>query len=150
MSLNDLKTSRPWIGHIDVERALVNSIIVTLVEGYTFAADPGCGVRGFDTVAAVRVGTSKKAVVAAASPPPTPDASIPSVLEKRFDPEGYQWEERGKVHQLNDLSRDDLLQVACQCMAVLERVDSLSFDLNSLTKLWREGEIYPEAAEPST
>ena len=58
-----IKTARTWIKHIDDERSLGNSIIVTLADAFTFADDPGCGVKGFDTVAELRAGTCKSDVV---------------------------------------------------------------------------------------
>ena len=61
--LNALKKSRSWVAHIDDERGEGNSIIVTLANGYDFADDPGCGVKGFDTVVEVRDGTRKSDVV---------------------------------------------------------------------------------------
>lgn len=53
----------PHVMHVDDERDLGNSIIVTLAEGWYFKADPDCGVRGFDTVAEAKSGTTKGAVV---------------------------------------------------------------------------------------
>lgn len=58
-----LLASRPWLAHIDDERDLDNSIIVTLAAGYEFADDKGCGVKGFDTVAEVAAGTAKHNIV---------------------------------------------------------------------------------------
>ena len=62
-TLDKLRSTRPWIAHIDDERSLGNSIIVTLATGYEFADDPGCGVQGYDTVAQVRAGTVKDNIV---------------------------------------------------------------------------------------
>lgn len=58
-----IQAKRPWIAHIDDERDIDNGIIATLAPGYTFAADPGCGVRGFDTMTEVQAGTRKQDVV---------------------------------------------------------------------------------------
>lgn len=44
------------IDHIDDERNIDNGIIVTLKKPFCFAEDPGCGVRGFDSVAETRAG----------------------------------------------------------------------------------------------
>lgn len=55
----------PWVNYVDDEREYGNSIIVTLKDGYEFAGDPGCGVRGFDTVSDVRDGTRKNVIVTA-------------------------------------------------------------------------------------
>jgi len=62
-TLENLLGLRRWIAHIDDERKLGNSIIVTLAKGWHFADDLGCGVRGFDTVAETKAGTSKSSVV---------------------------------------------------------------------------------------
>lgn len=51
------------IMHVDDEREMGNSIVVTLVEGWFFADDPDCGVQGFDTVTDARRGCSRKKVV---------------------------------------------------------------------------------------
>jgi hypothetical protein len=55
----------PEVAHVDDERDAGNGIIVTLRDGYEFAADPGCGVRGFDTVAETRRGCARAALAAA-------------------------------------------------------------------------------------
>jgi hypothetical protein len=62
-TLDQLPLIRSWIAYIDDERKLGNSIIVTLAEGWFFADEPDCGVRGFDTVGEVRQQTARKAVV---------------------------------------------------------------------------------------
>lgn len=50
---------RPYIANIDDERGNGNSLIVTLVAPYCFVDDPGCGVRGFDTVSEAKTGCTK-------------------------------------------------------------------------------------------
>jgi hypothetical protein len=62
-TLDNLPLIRSWIAYIDDERELGNSIIVTLSEGWFFADEPDCGVRGFDTVGEVRQQTARNAVV---------------------------------------------------------------------------------------
>jgi hypothetical protein len=49
--------TRLWVKHIDDERSLGNSIIVTLDEDYSFMNEKGCGVRGYDKVADVEKDT---------------------------------------------------------------------------------------------
>jgi hypothetical protein len=61
-TFQNLLDTRRWVAFIDDERIDGNSIIVTLAEGWDFADDPGCGVRGFDTVAEVKKGTTKASV----------------------------------------------------------------------------------------
>lgn len=61
-TLDTLLATRRWVAHIDDERNIGNSIIVTLQEGWDFEDEKGCGVRGFDTVAEVKAGTTKACV----------------------------------------------------------------------------------------
>lgn len=52
-----------YVAAVDDERALGNSIIVTLKSEYEFCSeDRGCGVKGFDTVAECRAGTARREV----------------------------------------------------------------------------------------
>jgi len=62
-TIQTLLDTRRWIAHIDDERAEGNSIIVTLAKGWDFEDDKGCGVRGFDTLAEVRSGTTRACVI---------------------------------------------------------------------------------------
>lgn len=62
-TLNNLLASRPWIAYIDDERAEGNSIIVTLANGWYFADEFDCGVRGCDTVREVQIYTAKNNVI---------------------------------------------------------------------------------------
>jgi hypothetical protein len=62
-TLDTLLASRHWIAHIDDERSQGNSIIVTLEQGWDFEDEKCCGVRGFDTVAEAKAGTSRHKVV---------------------------------------------------------------------------------------
>lgn len=53
----------PWVSAVDDERDDGSSIIVTLRKDYEFCGeDPGCGVKGFDTVAECRAGTARRDV----------------------------------------------------------------------------------------
>ena len=61
-TLDQLPLIRSWIAYIDDERAEGNGIIVTLEDGWFFADEPDCGVRGFDTVGEVRQQTARNAV----------------------------------------------------------------------------------------
>ena len=62
-TLQKILETRLWVKHIDDERAEGNSIIVTLAEGWYFADETDCGVRGFDTVSEVKRDTSRNAVI---------------------------------------------------------------------------------------
>ena len=54
-----LIAQRPWIAHIDDERDIGNSIIVTLKSGWKFKDGEQEGVRGYDTMKDLRQDTSK-------------------------------------------------------------------------------------------
>jgi hypothetical protein len=51
------------VAHIDDERELGNSIIVTLHAGYYFKDELGCGVRGFDTLKELKEGVKSANIV---------------------------------------------------------------------------------------
>ncbi|MGP3508638.1 hypothetical protein [Paracidovorax citrulli] len=54
---------KPWISAVDDEREDGSAIIVTLKANWEFCSeDPGCGVKGFDTVAQARAGTLRREV----------------------------------------------------------------------------------------
>lgn len=57
----------PHVAFVDDERAIGNAIIVTLKPGYEYRAEPGCGVRGFDTVRETVAGCRASAVFVAGS-----------------------------------------------------------------------------------
>lgn len=64
-SLQKLKAQRPWIEIIDDETDCPfgdNGFIVTLRKEYAFVLDTGCGIRGFDTIAELKSGTTKSSV----------------------------------------------------------------------------------------
>lgn len=62
-------------------------------------------------------------------------------LKKKFDPSGFQTAIGGKVFRIVELSRDDLLQIACEGMMAMERVDEINRKLASLVETYREGKI---------
>jgi hypothetical protein len=62
-TLENILAKCHWVSYIDDERDIGNSIIVTLKEGWDFEDIKGCGVRGFDTVAEVKAGTTRHKVV---------------------------------------------------------------------------------------
>lgn len=59
----DAIRKQPWISFVDDEREIGNSIIVTLKDEWEFCSeDPGCGVKGFDTVTEARSGCARREV----------------------------------------------------------------------------------------
>ncbi len=63
MSTINKISSRLWVAHIDDERSIGNSIIVTLDDDYVFADERNCGVRGFDTLKEAEQGTRFDCVI---------------------------------------------------------------------------------------
>ncbi|KVO15160.1 hypothetical protein WJ74_10940 [Burkholderia ubonensis] len=55
--------SRAWVAHVDDERDAGNGYMVMLANGYDFADDPGCGVRGFDTLREAEIETRRSNVI---------------------------------------------------------------------------------------
>ncbi len=74
----------------------------------------------------------------------TVSASTTSQLPKKFDPSTFQWSLGGKVFPLETLSREDLLQVACEGMCALERLENLQLDMAQVMSDWRDGRITPD------
>ena len=62
-TLDKILATRPWVRYIDDERGDGNSIIVTLANGWYFADEHDCGVRGCDTVREVQIYTAKDNVI---------------------------------------------------------------------------------------
>jgi hypothetical protein len=62
-TLNKMIAERGWIAHIDDERSIGNSIIVTLDEDFVFMDDRSCGVKGFDTVKEAEQGTRYSCII---------------------------------------------------------------------------------------
>lgn len=56
-ALDKLIEQRPWIASIDTDEP--GSFIVTLNEPWCFYTDPGCGVRGFDSLSEVKKNTTE-------------------------------------------------------------------------------------------
>lgn len=52
----------PHVMAVDDERNIGNYIIVTLKNNWFFVVDPGCGIRGFETVNEAKANTGKKSV----------------------------------------------------------------------------------------
>lgn len=64
-------------------------------------------------------------------------------LKPKFNPAGWQWEQDGVVYPLEDLSREDLLQVACECIQALEHIEDLQGQLGQMMASWRQGKVVP-------
>lgn len=67
-----------------------------------------------------------------------------NILPRKFDPSTFQTEHEGSVHLLSSLSRDDLMQVACECMQALELVEGVQVGLRTIMEEYRSGRICPE------
>ncbi|MBB5546677.1 hypothetical protein [Paraburkholderia fungorum] len=63
----DRVRARPHVMHVDDERGDGNPIMIVLRDGFDFADDPGCGVRGVDTVAQAESVTRASNVIPSSS-----------------------------------------------------------------------------------
>jgi hypothetical protein len=52
-----------FVAHIDDEREFDHGYIVTLKTGYTFADEPDCGVRAFDTLGELKTALKKENII---------------------------------------------------------------------------------------
>lgn len=95
MKTIDRIANRPWVAHIDDERNLGNSIIVTLDEDYVFADERNCGVRGFDTIKEANEGTLSRCVISKR------DALREKVVGKCIVHAGHVWKVQGVGAQRN-------------------------------------------------
>jgi hypothetical protein len=96
--LDELRT-RPYIAGIDDERGSGNSLIVTLVAPYCFVDDPGCGVRGFDTVVEAKAGCAKGKIYL----PDRASAPCPPVAAPQADPSA-EWPRKARQLLVSTLS----------------------------------------------
>jgi len=63
-------------------------------------------------------------------------------LPKKYDPSEWQYQDaQGKIYKISDLSREDLMQVACDGMDALEQIDSKTRDLAQTVEDWRSGNL---------
>ena len=63
-----------------------------------------------------------------------------NTLKKDFDPAGWQWQDKhGRVFQIEDLTRADLLQVACACMDAIEEAEAACMAQQAIFSSWRTG-----------
>lgn len=61
---------------------------------------------------------------------------IPNRIEKKIDSTGYQTWINGQAVQVEDLSRDDLIQVVCESMNVLSTLESLQISAAGVMERW--------------
>lgn len=63
-------------------------------------------------------------------------------LPTLFDPASYQYQDqKGNTYDLSELSRDDLLQVACEAIAMIEEMDAHASKITDMVEKWRSGEV---------
>lgn len=66
------------------------------------------------------------------------------VLEKKFDPKGWQTCQKGKVFKIEDLSRNDLLQLVCEGMQAVAMLESFVNKASDVVDDWHNGKIGPD------
>jgi hypothetical protein len=78
-------------------------------------------------------------------PPVGADGLFSGVTEQRFDPANYQYEDKfGHAYKLHELSREDLMQIACYGMEAMEQMDILIDKQNFLMNSWRKDNELPK------
>ena len=61
-------------------------------------------------------------------------------LKSKYDPSIYQYQDKyGKVFEINELSRDDLMQVVCECMEAIEKAEKICLKQLDVFDSWRRG-----------
>jgi hypothetical protein len=76
--------------------------------------------------------------------------TIENVLEKRVTTDRCQWMENGKVFMIEELSREDLMQVAAQALALITRTENRVLTLCADLDSWNKGEPVALEPEPAT
>lgn len=62
-------------------------------------------------------------------------------LPRKFNPAGFRWMFEDKALPLDTMSREDLLQLFCETMVALERMEELQLSLAQMAEDWRQGRI---------
>lgn len=63
-------------------------------------------------------------------------------LPQQFDATQYQYADKsGKTYEIHELSREDLIQVACELFEVIEALDTQAHAMTQMISRWRDGEV---------
>lgn len=77
--------------------------------------------------------------------------TIENVLQNRVSTAECQWMENGKIYQIEELSREDLMQVAVQSMELINRTENRILKLCNGAQadmdLWHRGKPIPPEPE---
>lgn len=66
----------------------------------------------------------------------------PNKLATTFNPAEWQWQDaRRQIFKFEDMTRDDLLQAVCACMAALEQAEAANMEQQKIFSAWRNGRI---------
>lgn len=68
-----------------------------------------------------------------------------NMLAKKYNPEDWQWEDGNeRVYAISELSREDLMQVACECMEALQQIEDLHVKTGDVLDSWQRGTLVPK------
>ena len=77
-------------------------------------------------------------------PAPGEDGLYSGVVPKRYDPAEFQHQDKaGNIFKLTELSREDLLHLACYGMEAMEQMDILIDKQRHLSDRWRRDDDLP-------
>lgn len=65
--------------------------------------------------------------------------NIPNRIEMKFDSTGFKTMIDGQPVDINELSRDDLIQLVCDGMTALDTLHSLQIAAAGVMERWRDG-----------
>lgn len=76
-------------------------------------------------------------------PPRTPSApsAAGSHLPRKFNTAHFGWLFQGNLLPLDTMSREDLLQLVCETIVALERMEELQLSMAQVADDWRKGQI---------
>lgn len=69
---------------------------------------------------------------------------IVDVLEKKFDTAGWQTYHNGRAYKIDDLSRNDLLQLVCEGMQAVDMLERFLNKASDVLEDWHNGKIKPD------
>jgi len=65
-----------------------------------------------------------------------------NLLPKQFVSAQYQYADKnGKTYKIHELSHEDLVQVACELIEVIEDLDTQANAMTQMISRWRNGEV---------
>jgi hypothetical protein len=71
---------------------------------------------------------------------------VENKLHKKYDPDGFQIQTKeGKIYRVDELSREDLIQVACDGIEALEQLESVKDLMAGTLDSWKNDKLEPRS-----